>query len=68
MRDDIVTLLESWRNGDCPAVIVCDQSISSPSARAAAAQKSLVIDLKPFQCDFVGSFTRSVAVVHVIED
>jgi len=27
-----------------------------------------VIDLKPFQCDFVGSFTRSVAVVHVIED
>ena len=55
MADDIVTRPESWRNGDCPAVVVCDQSVSGPSSRVTAAKKSLLIDLEPFQFGFVDS-------------
>jgi hypothetical protein len=47
MANNVVSRLKCWRDGDGPAVVVRNESVSGPSTRVATAKKPFLIDLEP---------------------
>jgi len=68
MANNAIACLECWRDCNCPAIIVRNQCVRGPSTGVAAANKSFLIDLKPFQSGLIDSLARSNTIGHVIED